>query len=133
MVFGTFDILHPGHIHFLNKAKGLGDFLIVSLATRSNIKKIKKRHALHTELERKKLLESLRMVDRVVIGAESDYLKHIMKEKPDVIALGYDQKHYTDGLETKLSHRGLKVKVVRIEAFQPSLYKSSRFRYAEKL
>ncbi|HEY4500387.1 MAG TPA: adenylyltransferase/cytidyltransferase family protein, partial [Candidatus Paceibacterota bacterium] len=46
MVFGTFDILHPGHLYFLRAAKKLGDYLIVSLARDVNVRKIKGRKAL---------------------------------------------------------------------------------------
>ena len=130
MAFGTFDILHPGHIYFLKRARALGDFLVVSIARERNVTKIKGRKPIHTEQDRKKMLESLRLVDRVVLGDREDYLKHILREKPDVIALGYDQKVYTENLSDNLEKRGLKVRIVRIRAFGPNLYKSSKFRRA---
>src|SRR3989338_1200158 len=128
MVFGTFDILHPGHIHFLERAKKYGDFLIVSLAREANVKKIKGRAPRHTELERKKMLGSLRFVDRVVLGAAKDYVKHILQLRPDVIALGYDQKAYTAGLKQKLQRAGLKTKIVRVRSHKPHVYKTSKLR-----
>lgn len=128
MVFGTFDVLHPGHIHFLKRARKLGDYLIVSIARGSNAKKIKGRRTRHTESERKQMLESLHFVDKVIIGAKRDYIAHIAKEKPDVIALGYDQKHYTAGLREKLAVRGLSVKIVRVDSYKPRLYKSKKYK-----
>ncbi|HEY4500164.1 MAG TPA: adenylyltransferase/cytidyltransferase family protein [Candidatus Paceibacterota bacterium] len=124
LVFGTFDILHPGHIHFLREAKKLGHFLVVSLAREKFIRKIKGHRAHHSESERKKLLESLRFVDQVVLGSKSDYLKHILELKPQIIALGYDQKAFTAGLREKLASRGLKVQITRLKSYRPSLYKS---------
>lgn len=126
MVFGTFDILHPGHINFLEQARKLGDFLIVSIAREKNVKRIKGRRPYHSEKERKELLSSLKFVDKVAVGANKDYLNHIIKQKPDVIALGYDQKYYTDKLKEKLAQRGLKVKIVRLKSYKPNLYKSSK-------
>lgn len=128
MVFGTFDILHPGHIHFLQAAKKRGDYLIVSLARESNIHRIKGRAARHSEKERAGVLKSLRFVDKVVIGAERDYLGHILLQKPDVIVLGYDQKHYTAGLKKKLAEAGLLVKIVRARPYKPHIYKSAKIK-----
>lgn len=124
MVFGTFDILHPGHIHFLKAAKKCGDVLIVSLARQSNIRRIKGRSAQHSEKARKAMLASLRFVDKVVLGAENDYIGHIVKQKPDIIALGYDQYHYTKGLKQRLAEEGLDVRIVRVNAYKPRIYKT---------
>ena len=126
MVFGTFDILHPGHIDFLRQARKHGDYLVVSLAREKFIKKIKGHSATHSEPERKKLLESLKLVDKAVLGSKTDYLGHIIKHKPHVIALGYDQKAFTQGLQRKLAARGHKVKIVRLKPYKKHLYKSSK-------
>lgn len=127
MVFGTFDILHPGHIEFLRQAKRYGDFLIVSLAREIWIKKIKGRKPMHSEGDRKSLLQAVKFVDKVVLGSKQDYLGHILRHKPDVICLGYDQKAFTEGLQEKLSARGLKVKIVRVRSYKKELYKSKNF------
>lgn len=126
MVFGTFDILHPGHIAFLKQARKLGDFLIVSLARENYIRKIKGRLPRHGERERREMLESLKFVDEAVLGSKTDYLKHILKYRPQVIALGYDQKHFTEGLQDKLRAKGLKVRVVRLEPYKNHLYQSRK-------
>ena len=126
MVFGTFDILHPGHISFLRQARKLGDFLIVSLARENNIRKIKGRRAVHSEKERLSLVEAIRYVNKAVLGSVDDYIKHIVSQKPDVIALGYDQRAYTKDLKLKLGKAGLKVRIVRLKPFKPRLYKTSK-------
>jgi len=132
MVFGTFDILHPGHISFLEMAKKLGDYLIVSLARSKNIYRIKGHQARHSERQRVKLMEAVRFVDKVVLGATNDYIGHILKYKPSVIALGYDQKHYTGKLEEKLAAQGLKVKIIRIAPYKPAIFKSSKLLSVKK-
>ncbi|MDP3740925.1 MAG: adenylyltransferase/cytidyltransferase family protein [bacterium] len=126
LVFGTFDILHPGHIHFLRQAKRHGDFLIVSIARSKIAEKIKGRGILHSEEDRKRLLQSLKFVDKVVLGSRKDYLSHIVQLRPDVIVLGYDQKVFTQGLREKLAKRGLKSKIVRAKGYKPRYYKSSK-------
>lgn len=126
LVFGTFDILHPGHIYLFKKAKRLGDFLIVSLATDRNVKRIKGRAPRHSVRDRKGLISALKFVDKVVVGAEKDYLGHIVALTPDVIALGYDQKAFTVGLEDKLAARGLKVRIVRIKPYKKAIYKTRK-------
>lgn len=126
MVFGTFDILHPGHINFLRQARKYGDYLIVSIAREANAKKIKGQKPLHSEQDRKKLLDSIKYVDKVVLGAKRDYLEHIISQKPDIIVLGYDQKAFTDKLGEKLAERGLSVKIVRARLYK-SHYYHSRF------
>ena len=126
MVFGTFDILHPGHLDFLKQAKKHGDFLIVSLARDKFIRKIKGHRAVHSEKQREGLLRALRIVDRVVLGSKDDYLGHIIKEHPQIIVLGYDQKHFTDNLRAKLAERGLKVKIFRARPYKRYIYKTSK-------
>ncbi|MEM5798011.1 MAG: adenylyltransferase/cytidyltransferase family protein [Candidatus Aenigmatarchaeota archaeon] len=110
LVGGTFNVLHPGHIFFLKKAKMLGDELIVVLA---NDKTARKNGKLFSPAsERKRLLSSLKFVDKVVIGAwPKNEEKFVKKFKPDIIAIGYDQK-IGPGLK-KLKN----VRIVRIRKY----------------
>jgi FAD synthetase len=127
MVFGTFDILHPGHIYFLDAAKKYGDFLIVSVAREKYVRKRKKRKPVHSEQDRKKMVTALESVDKVVLGSTGDYIRHIVGQKPDVVCLGYDQQAFTKDLKKKLIEAGLKkVRIVRLKSYKPSLYKSNR-------
>ncbi len=126
LVFGTFDVLHPGHLHFLQGAKKFGDYLIVSLARDKFVKRIKGRKAHHSELDRKKLVEALKIVNKAVLGSKDDYIKHIIAQKPDIIALGYDQRAFTENLKLKLVSAGMKkIKIVRLKPYKPHLYKSA--------
>lgn len=118
MVGGTFSIVHPGHIFFLKKAKSLGDYLIVIIASDETVLKNKKPLILSAE-ERKQIIGSLKFVNSVRIGFEinniSDYLKVVRLEKPDIIALGYDQKINEEDLKKMIKNAGLNCDVVRIK------------------
>ena len=71
-------------------------------------------------------VKKIRLVDKVVLGGNRNYLSHILKEKPEIIALGYDQSEYTDNLKKELADAGLKnIKIVRLKKYYPNLYKSS--------
>jgi FAD synthetase len=130
MVFGTFDILHKGHLNFFKQARQLAKkpFLIVSVARDSNVKKIKGKKPTHNQNSRLQKLKKCPLVNRVVVGAKADYIGHILRERPSIIGLGYDQKAYTANLRQLLNKRGLKVKIRRLKPFKPAVYKSSLFK-----
>lgn len=91
LVGGCFDVLHPGHVIFLEKAKKCGDILVVLLESDEKIKKLKGiSRPVHNQKERAKVLTSLRSVDFVILlpfmEKEIEYDDLIDKIKPDVIA-----------------------------------------------
>jgi D-beta-D-heptose 7-phosphate kinase/D-beta-D-heptose 1-phosphate adenosyltransferase len=80
VVNGTFDILHPGHLELLNYAKSLGDYLLVAIDTDSRVKELKgPDRPIHTEHERKLLLENLKAVDEVRLFNSKEELIDIVK------------------------------------------------------
>ena len=97
MAFGSFDVLHPGHLYFLRKAKGMGDRLVVVVARDSTIEKIKGKKPKYNERERQEHIRELMYVDKVVFGYEKDPYEIIEEINPDVICLGYDQRSFTQG------------------------------------
>jgi FAD synthetase len=127
MVFGTFDGVHKGHLDFFRQAKRLvkNSELVVSVATDSNVKKIKGRRPKASQRARVLRLKKIGAADKVVLGAAKDYLSHIKKFRPAIIALGYDQRAYTKNLRGRLAKLGLKTKIVRLKAHKPHIYKSS--------
>ncbi len=125
MVFGTFDILHPGHEHMLKEAKQYGDYLVAVVARDATVLEVKHRKAYADENTRVKNLEALGLADKVVIGGTADKYAVIDVEKPNVIALGYDQKFFVDDLEDAVDDN---VQIVRLTPFMPNLYKSSKLR-----
>lgn len=109
---GTFDILHPGHIRFLEEAKKLGDELIVIVAREKNVKH--KPKPVIPEEQRRRVVEAIKFVDKAILGDENDIFKPIMELKPDVIVLGYDQHFSEEWLREELKKRNLNCEVVRI-------------------
>ncbi len=130
MVFGTFDGLHLGHLNFFKQARALksGSKLIVSIARDKNVHKIKGKYPRLTEKKRLLLLKNTKLVDKAVLAGLKDYLPHILKEKPDIIALGYDQRAYVKDLKKNLADKNLKVKIVRLKSYKPHMYKNSLLR-----
>ena len=123
MVFGAFDILHPGHSYFFKEAAKHGDFLIAVVARDTTIKAVK--NEFPSENEQLRLKKVGKSVDRAVLGDDRDVYKVIKDEKPDVICLGYDQKAFIDKLQEKLDTFGLKTEIMRLDAFKEHKYKSS--------
>ncbi|MEM7819330.1 MAG: adenylyltransferase/cytidyltransferase family protein [Candidatus Aenigmatarchaeota archaeon] len=105
---GCFNHIHKGHIYFLKKAKSLGDYLIVVLAHDKNNKKP---YAIPAK-SRKKYLEKLKIANKIVIGHPKDFMKTVKKYKPDIIALGYDQKLSKD-IRNKLKKINIKIKRIK--------------------
>lgn len=107
---GCFNKIHPGHLYFLNKAKSLGDYLVVVIAHDRNNKKP---YAI-TAAKRKNNLAKLKIADKIIIGHPKDFLETVKRVKPDIIALGYDQK--LSG-EMKNNIKELNIRTVRIKRF----------------
>ena len=127
LVFGTFDHFHPGHRYFLKKAKSLADELIVVIARDNNVNKIKGNKPDQGEKIRFNIIRNLNFVDQVFLGQKNLDNKYdlIKKINPDVIALGYDQKNFTENLNKNINK---KTKIVRLKAYQPEKYKSSKIK-----
>jgi cytidyltransferase-like protein len=121
MAGGAFDIIHPGHLETLDKARALGDVLVVSVARDKTFEKNKKRKAFHGEKLRQKLVSSIKSVDVAVLGSETNIFDTVVLLKPDVIALGYDQHHTEESLRKEISKRGMSVKVVRLDSSLPGI------------
>lgn len=113
MATGVFDLLHPGHLYFLEKARELGDELVVVIAKDSTVRR-QKHEPITPEEMRRTMVESLKPVDRAVLGTEGDMYAIVEEVKPDIIAIGYDQPFETEKIEAELEKRGLKATVRRL-------------------
>lgn len=114
MAQGTFDILHPGHIHYLRQSGELGEELVVVVARDSRLKDRKELY--FSEDERREMLQALEMVDKAVLGSEGDIYSTVEDIDPDIITLGYDQEHDVEEVrEMAEKATGHNVKVERIE------------------
>lgn len=126
MAFGSFDVLHKGHEHYLKEAKGYGDYLIVVIARDENILKFKDKKPQHDENFRLGEVKKLDFVDEAVLGHEYDIFKVLEEYKPDIICLGYDQKTIDkERLRKELEKRNLKAGIIRSKAYKEHIYKSS--------
>ena len=118
---GTFDLLHLGHVKYLEEAKKAGGEnakLVVIVARDSTVKKIKGKAPVMPEDQRRSLVESLKVVDEAVLGYEDmDMSKVIEKIKPDIIALGHDQDYIEKELKKAVEKKGLVVQIVKIGKF----------------
>jgi FAD synthetase len=115
---GVFDLLHLGHVKFLEEAKKAGGKnaeLIVIIARDSTVQQTKGRKPIMPENQRRALVESLKVVDEAVLGFENFDIGDVIERiKPDVIALGYDQADMERQVRDYIDAHKLNVKVVRV-------------------
>jgi len=124
MATGVFDLLHPGHLHYLTESRKLGDELVVVIARDSTVKKLKREPVVNEE-SRRQMVESLKPVDRAVLGSTTDMYDTVEKVRPDVIALGYDQRWNDAEVQRKCAERGVQVRVVRLSGVPERLLSSN--------
>jgi rfaE bifunctional protein nucleotidyltransferase chain/domain len=91
---GVFDLLHPGHIAYLEEARSLGDALLVAVNTDASVRRLGKAggRPLNPEADRARLLAALAAVDRVVLFAEDTPLELITELEPDILVKGGDYR-----------------------------------------
>ncbi len=122
---GTFDLLHPGHVFYLERSRALGDELVVIVARGINVRH--KPKPILPDEQRLRMIVALKVVDRAILGEESDIFRTVETLRPDIITLGYDQHFDEDALREELFRRNLDCKIVRIMDHEPcSLCSSSR-------
>ena len=134
MIFGTFDILHMGHIHMFEQAAEYGDKLIAVVARDKNVEKIKGVGSMHKDIERVAFLKHIDIIDEVILGNPNNPYQVIYDNKPDTIALGYDQKVFVDGLVDSITQSGLESQIVRLSPYKANKLKSSKIKkYIERV
>jgi FAD synthetase len=126
---GVFDLLHLGHVTFLEQAKQAGGKhakLVVIIARDHTVEKTKGRKPVMPENQRRALVESLKVVDQAVLGVENfDVGKIIETIKPDVIALGYDQAEMATRVQAYVQAHKLPIEVFRVGKFEEDELNSS--------
>jgi len=132
--FGTFDFFHPGHLFYLKEAKKFGNYLIVVVANDKTVEKLKGKKPYFEQKERLKIIKNLRIVDKAILAREAknqdEMFEILKKEKPKVIALGYDQKVDTKALNKWLKKNKINAKIVRIKPYKQKNFKSSKLKKA---
>lgn len=114
---GTFDILHPGHVHYLADSAAMGDRLHVIVARSENV--THKPAPILSGRQRRTMVDALAVVDEAHLGHPEDIFVPIERIDPDVIALGYDQHHDEEGLQRALRDRGIDCEIRRASAYEP--------------
>ena len=123
MAVGVFDLLHAGHLHYMEQAKSLGDHLVVVVAHDDTVRKRKHEPVTGQDL-RRRMVEGLKPVNEAVIGnpPEVPIFDILPEVNPDIIALGYDQEHAEERIRLSLEERGMgHIKVVRVEGLTEDL------------
>lgn len=121
MIFGTFDVFHPGHQFFIETAKKESDELIVIVARDKTVKKIKP-ELKNGERIRLKVLQEHFPTLSVLLGDEKNPLKVFEEYRPEKVCLGYDQVGFSEELQKKFPE----IVIKRLPAFFPEKYKSSK-------
>lgn len=130
LAFGTFDLLHGGHRSFLKQAAKLGATLVVAVSRDRVVRRLKGQHPIHHERQRLARVAALPYVTNAVLASAdpSRRFTFIKRIRPSVIALGYDQTHFTNNLHRDLRAHGVNCRVVRLKPHRPQRFKSSLIR-----
>ena len=121
---GTFDILHPGHLYYLEESRKLGDELWVIVARDVNVKH--KPRPVIPEEHRLTMVAALKPVDHAILGDKTDMLRPIEEIQPEIITIGFNQLFNEDRLVEQLQARNIPSKVVRIGKYADGDLCSSR-------
>ena len=122
---GVFEILHPGHIQYLEDSKALGDRLVVVVATDETASR-RKRRPVVSEGQRLHMVRALKPVDDAVLGDKGDMYATIVRLKPDVLTIGPDQDFDENAVACELALRGLATRVVKIRRYWDAGLHSTR-------
>ncbi|UPM43910.1 FAD synthase [Halocatena salina] len=114
---GTFDILHPGHLHYFREGKAMGEELHVIIARGSNV--THKDQPVLPDRQRRDMVGALEMVDQAHLGHTEDIFVPIERIDPDIILLGHDQHHDESDIEAALAERGIDCSVERASRMEP--------------
>ena len=123
MAVGVFDLLHAGHLHYLEQAKALGNHLTVVVAHDDTVR-IRKHEPVTNHDLRRRMVQGLKPVDEAIVGNSPDVsiFEILPVVYPEIIALGYDQEHAEDSIRQKLNDLGYgAIKVTRVEGLSDDL------------
>lgn len=127
MATGTFDIIHPGHVFYLEESKKLGgdDAELVVVIARDATVRAKKRVPVVNEEQRLEVVKMLKPVDNAYLGHVGDIFKIVHEIKPDIIAIGPDQQFNLDELKKELRNRKIDAEVIKLSGYKESSLDSS--------
>lgn len=123
MAVGVFDLLHAGHLHYLEQAKDLGEHLTVVVAHDDTVR-ARKHDPVTPMAFRQRLVAGLKPVDEAIVGNAPDVpiFDILPKVRPDIIALGYDQEHAERSIRERLDELGHPdIEVTRVDGLAGDL------------
>ena len=126
---GVFDLLHLGHLRFLEESKRRGgprSRLVVIVAADKTAFRRKGKGPVIPGGQRRELVAALRVVDRAILGREEiDLLADLKEVKPDIVCVGYDQDEIRAAVTRLIRKQALPIRVIRIRRFGPIGFNSS--------
>jgi cytidyltransferase-like protein len=134
LVGGCFDVLHYGHVKFLESAKARGDILVVALENDEFIRKRKKREPFHTLKQRAEILTNLRSVDAVVclptFATTAEYIEFVSIIRPSIIAVTSGDTHLP---QKRQCAEAVGSEIIEVCDLVPGLSTSTLLNYAHLL
>ena len=123
MAVGVFDLLHAGHLHYLEQAKALGDHLTVIIAHDDTVR-MRKHEPVTSQDLRRRMVSGLKPVDHAMVGNPPTVPMYdiLPLVEPDIIAIGYDQEHAESAIRAGLDERGFnQIQLIRVEGLTEDL------------
>tara|TARA_B100000519_G_C14237612_1_gene435538 strand:- start:742 stop:1206 length:465 start_codon:yes stop_codon:yes gene_type:complete len=123
MAVGVFDLLHAGHLHYLEQAKALGDHLTVIIAHDDTVR-MRKHEPVTSHDLRRRMVSGLKPVDHAMVGNPPTVPMYdiLPLVEPDIIAIGYDQEHAESAIRAGLDERGFnEIQLIRVEGLTEDL------------
>ncbi|MBI4087591.1 MAG: adenylyltransferase/cytidyltransferase family protein [Candidatus Liptonbacteria bacterium] len=125
MVFGVFDGIHEGHRALFREAKKYGKYLVAVVAQDRTVEYLKGHLPKYTLAKRIEDLQKEKLVNEVALGdAEPGSYEVILKHRPDVLALGYDQEDFKENLEENLERFDWRPEIAVCRSYEPEKYHS---------
>jgi len=130
---GVFDLLHYGHIRYLEEAKKIGGEnakLVVIVARDETVRSLKGSDPIIPEDQRRAVIEALKVVDEALLGFENmDLARVLLQVKPDIVVVGHDQEAIKAQVEKINKAREMNIKIVQIKQFgEDDLNSSSKIK-----
>jgi FAD synthetase len=130
---GVFDLLHYGHILYLEEAKKTGgenSRLVVIVARDETVRRLKRSDPIIPEDQRRAVIEALKVVDEALLGFEDIDLDRVIQQvKPDIVVVGHDQQAIRAQVEKIRKARELDIKLIQIAQFgEDDLNSSSKIK-----
>ncbi len=130
---GVFDLLHYGHIRYLEEAKKTGGpkaRLVVIVARDETVRRLKGTDPIIPEDQRRAVIEALKVVDEALLGFEDLDMDRVLQQiKPDIVVVGHDQEAIKAQVEKIKKARELDTKIIQITQFgEDDLNSSSKIK-----